>query len=77
MTYHVEWSPRWHRGIDFLLPGQASGRRTFRSERAAKTFAQRLRDDGVRVGPHAGQEVFGDELKITLSRSDGKTVGRV
>ncbi len=64
----VSWEPIYHEGLDFLMPLQGSGRKSFKSKHEADEFAKKLRRDGVQVGSDAGQEVFGNELKITIKR---------
>ena len=63
--YRVTWEPIWHRGLDFLVPGQGSGSRLCATKKDAESFIAKLRHEGVRVGSEAGEEVFGNELKIT------------
>lgn len=70
MRYVVTWEPIWHQGLDFLFPGAGQGHRLCADKEAADAFAEKLRREGVRVGEHAGQVVFGSELKITVAEEE-------
>lgn len=66
--YLVEYEPVFDPSIDFVLPTQACGEKVFGNQKDALEFAKKIRQSTIKVGPNPGQEVFGHELEIRLSK---------
>ena len=68
--WRVLWEPVWHQGLDFVLPGVGAGSRLCATREDADAFVTKLKAEGIRVGSHAGEEIFGSELKITIREEE-------